>query len=111
MASAALIAGILCILTMWTVYLPIIIGGLGVIFAFLSQGFEKKLSGNAKTGMIFSAGGVLISIFFISGGAFYLLNNPERFLEVGAQLDQMTPAAELGFSYQEAVRQILSSFN
>ena len=110
MATAAMIAGILCIVTMWTLYLPIIIGGLGIIFAYLSKGFESKLSSNAKTGMVFSAGGVGICVIILLGGTIYLLNNPERFLEIARQIDlQMGALVELGFSYEDAVRQILNS--
>ena len=111
LASVAMYAGIICIVTMWTLYIPIIVGGLGVIFAFLSQGFEKKLSNNAKTGMYLSAGGMLICLTILIGGSIYLLNNPERFLEMAIQLDRMGPAMEFGFSYEEAVRQIIGRGN
>ena len=110
MASAAMFAGIICVVTMWTLYLPIVIGGLGVIFAFLSQGFEKKLSNNAKTGLFLSGAGVLICLSLLIGGSIYLMNNPERFLELAIQLDRMGPAMEFGFSYEESVRQIIGTF-
>ncbi|MCL2719246.1 MAG: hypothetical protein FWE14_10765 [Lachnospiraceae bacterium] len=110
MATAAMIAGILCVVTLWTLYLPIVIGGLGVIFAFLSLGFERKLSSNAKMGLIFSASGLAICVIILATSTFFLFNNPERFLEIGRQLDSMGPAAELGFSYEETVGQLINLF-
>jgi hypothetical protein len=107
MATAAMVAGIICIATFWTVYLPIVIGGLGMVFAFLSKGFEKKLSNNAKVGFIFSAIGFSACTIFLAVGIFYLLNNPERFVELGQQLDTMGAGMELGFSYEESVKQII----
>ena len=106
LATAAMIAGIVSVVTIWTLYLPIIVGGLGVIFAFLSLGFEKKFSSSAKTGLFFSISGLLVCIILLIVGTTYLLNNPDRFLEMAQQLDRMG-ASEFGLSYEESVWQML----
>lgn len=89
MATAALASGIIAVFSLWTLYLPLVFGGLGLIFAFLSKGFEKKFINNAKIGLIFSASGFFISLLVILFSLVYLFNNPDALLNVGRQLDQM----------------------
>ena|GEM_PF-2157946 len=110
MSAAAMVAGIICLVTLWTLYLPIIVGALGVIFGFLSLGFEKKLSSNAKMGLIFSAVGFTACLTILLGGAFFLYHNPERFLEAARLLDMNGPAREIGFSYEETVSLLINLF-
>lgn len=109
MAMAAMIIGILSVVTLWTLYFSIVLGGLGLIFAFLSKGFEKKFSNNAKMGFAFSAAGFFVSVFILIIFLLVIFHNPERLMEAAQQIDLMNPQG--GFSYEEVMRQFLNSFN
>ena len=87
MAAAALVMGICAVATFWTVYMPLFLGGLGVIFAILSQGFEKKMYSHAKTGLVLSVLGFVISIAIISFSLIYFLRDPSALLDYARGMD------------------------
>ena len=114
MATAALTMGIVAALTFWTAYLPLVLGGLGVIFAFLSQGFEKKMTSQAKTGLCFSLIAFFAGITLIIVSIVSLLNDPSTLLAYGRGLDQYAmqrygQSAEtmMGMSYEAMFQQWL----
>ncbi|MCL2254160.1 MAG: hypothetical protein FWC09_06915 [Lachnospiraceae bacterium] len=114
MATAALILGIVAVATFWTLYLPIVCGGLGLLFAYLSKGFEDRFSGQAKFAMIFAGAGFFISIAVIIGLVYNLTENPELMLDYGRQLDQLflqmfgqSSQNMMGNSYEETIRQMV----
>ncbi len=117
MATSAMILGVAALSTCWTFYLPIILGCLGWIAALLSKGFERKLSGSAKIGLLCAATAIVISFIFTLTSAIYLINNPEVLLDFGRQSDQMIQqvygqSAEMvtGYSYEDIMRQLIEYF-
>jgi hypothetical protein len=77
MATAALVLGILAIVSLCCIYGSYIFGGIAITLGLLSRGKDKKLSTNALIGVILSIVGMVIStviitlyvIFFMTSGA------------------------------------------
>lgn len=62
-ASTALLMGIIAFFTMLLVLPPLIIAPLGIIFAILSRGSEKKIPALGKAGIGVCVGAFTISLF------------------------------------------------
>lgn len=63
MATAAMILGIISLVTSCCFYLAIPLGVIGVILAVLSQGSEHTLSPRAKSGLWLAVAGAALSLF------------------------------------------------
>jgi ABC-type spermidine/putrescine transport system permease subunit I len=114
MANAALVLGIIALATFWTIYLPLVFGGLGIIFAYLSKGFQPKLTGYAKAGFSFSAVSFFISLVVIIASLIYALNNPAVLMDYARRFDQnmlqvygQSTEAVMGTSYEITMQQLL----
>ncbi len=117
MAGAAMILGIAALSTCMTFYLPIVLGCIGGILALLSKGFDRKLSGSAKVGLLCSVGGIAVSLILTAVNIIYLVNNPEVLLDFGRQTDQTMQqvygqSSEMlfGDSYENMMRQLIEFF-
>ncbi len=118
MATAALLLGVGALTTCWTFYFSIILGCLSITFALLSKGFEKKMFGSAKIGLICSVTGIVIAILMLAGSIIYLLQNPGVLLDFGKQTDQMiqqiygqSTESILGQSYEDMMKQFVNIFS
>lgn len=89
--TAALVLGGLSIVStiMMTVYLPFILGGIGIILAILSKGQDLKMEKHAKTGMLLSIAGVILNICIIFGAFYTVFHNPEVNKEFNQVFEQM----------------------
>lgn len=112
-AMIAMILGVGCLFTFFTVYLPIVMGSLAVIFAILSKGYAKKMLLTAKIGMIsaVSSLAILLSIIallltFIFSSSREMLTGTGRILDQQIE-DQMGGSSEdlFGISYEELMEQ------
>lgn len=67
MATAAMVLGIISLigLALLQLYLPLLLGGVGIILAILSRGSAKKVAGRAKAGMICCIISLCVSIVFL----------------------------------------------
>ena len=63
-ALVSMILGICSLVLLCTVFFPIILGGLGLIFAILSKRKDKKMETAAMTGVITSSIGLGLSLIF-----------------------------------------------
>lgn len=71
--AAALVFGILSIATCCCIYSSIIFGSLGITFALLSRTDEKKFDRNARTGLILSIVGMVLSVVITIGSAIFTI--------------------------------------
>ena len=94
LAVASMVLGILALITIFTVYLPIILGSLSIILALLSRGGSLKMHNNAHSGVVTSsiALGCDAAIFIM---AFALIFGMPDFFE-----------KMYGMSYQEMMEQM-----
>lgn len=65
MATAAMVLGIISLVTSCCLYIAIPVGAIGIILALLSKGYEPRLSSRGKTGLGLSLGGFAVSIAMI----------------------------------------------
>ncbi len=74
-AFAALILGVSALFSLFTVYLPLILGSLAILFALLSKGYGKKMAATAKIGFISAITGLslILSILAVGITSLYLL--------------------------------------
>lgn len=100
-ATISLILGVGSVFTLLTVYLPIILGSLAIIFAVLSADAGKKMLATAKVG-ISSAIGSMATIIALMGTVFGLIlgTSRENMVQLGQQMDQMIEN-QMGVSPEE----------
>ena len=102
-AIVSMILGICSLALLCTVFLPIILGGLGLIFAILSKRRGQKMESAAMTGTVTSSIGLGLSLIFciISFvSALYMMQPQNRDM-----LNQMYEKT-LGITYDEYIEQI-----
>lgn len=89
MATVSLVLGIASIFTIITVYPPVILGSLAIVFAILSKGYGKKMLATAKAGIGTAIGGMALIITIIGSfvGLFLSLSGDEL-VEFGRQIDE-----------------------
>ena len=113
MATASMILGIVSIVSMLTVYIPVICGSLAIVLAILSKGYGKKMLPGAKVGIGTGIGGIML-IFSIVGSlvAMILSFNRDDLITFGRQMDQQFERQTgqeledvLGQSYEEIMKQ------
>lgn len=113
MATASMILGIVSIVSILTVYVPIICGSLAIVLAILSKGYGKKMLPSARVGVGTGIGGIVL-IFSIVGSlvAMILSLSREDLITFGRQMDQQFERQTgqeledvLGQSYEDIMEQ------
>ncbi len=101
-ALVSMIMGICSLATFCTIFLPLVLGALGIIFAILSKRRGKKMESSAVTGVITSALGLGVALVFciISIGSAFVMLQPEN-------RDQLNELYEnsFGMTYEEYVEE------
>lgn len=65
MATASLILGILSLVLCCCVYFSIPLGALAILFAILSRGSSRQMTGQAKAGLGLGIGGIVLTFIMI----------------------------------------------
>ena len=65
MATVSMLLGLGSIFTILTVYFPLILGSIAILFAVLSKGYGKKMLVSAKVGIGTAIGGMVLVITMI----------------------------------------------
>lgn len=119
-AFAALILGVCSLLSLFTVYLPLILGSLAIIFAILSKGYGKKMVTAAKVGFGTAIGSLSFLVCLIGAvlGSIYLLlasYTPAQLIKLGRNMDDqiesqigMSTEDMFGTSYEELMEMLVS---
>ncbi len=101
-AMVSMILGICSLATFCTIFLPLVLGALGIIFAVLSKRRGKKMESSAVTGVITSSLGMGVALVFciISVGSAFVMLQPEN-------RDQLNELYEnsFGMTYEEYVEE------
>ena len=87
MATASLLLGLAAIFTTMTVFLPIVCGCLSILFALLSKGYGKKMITQAKVGLAFGTGSLVLTVILFFASFNLLISNPDILVEFGKQYD------------------------
>lgn len=112
LAMVSLILGIASIFTIFTIYLPLILGSIAIVLAILSKGYGKKMLATAKAGIGTAIGGIaLIAVVFGSVISLFLSLSGDQLVEFGRQIDEMFEQQTgqdiediAGTSYEEIMR-------
>ena len=119
-AFAALILGVSGLFSLFTVYLPLVLGSLAILFALLSKGYGKKMVTTAKIGFISAITGVsiILSLIVISCTSLYLLFatcTDEQLRTYASQIDQtveqqfgQSTENMFGTSYEKMIDQLVT---
>lgn len=99
-AVASLVMGILAMVTLCTIYLPIVFGSLSIIFAILSKGSQKHMPGMSHAGIITAVSGIIFSVITIAATLFILFTNPDIYQEYKQELNRMF-SEQYGITYDE----------
>lgn len=113
MASAALIFGAVSLLTILTIFLPLILGSVAIVLALLSKGREPKMLTQAKVGLSCGIAGLSVVFAMLSSSVATAFSYPEILPEYGRMVDTFyeeyynTSIEELiGFSYEEQLEDL-----
>ena len=116
MATASLLLGLAAIFTTMTVFLPIVCGCLAILFALLSKGYGKKMITQAKVGLAFGTGSLVLTVILFFASFNLLISNPDILVEFGKQYDATCESLYgqsseeiLGFSYEEVLTDFAES--
>lgn len=117
LATISLILGLASIFTMLTVYLPLILGSLAIVFAILSKGYGKKMLTIAKAGIGTALGGMALIIVIVGSLVVLLLSSSgDTLIQFGQQMDQQFEQQTgqkledvLGTSYEDMMREYAES--
>lgn len=119
-AFAALVLGVCSLLSLLTIYLPLILGSIAIILAILSKGYGKKMVTAAKIGLGTALGSLsfLIGMIGIVFFSIYLLitsYTPAQLAGLGRSMDDrieaqtgMSTESILGVSYEDLMEQLSS---
>jgi hypothetical protein len=118
MATASLLLGAASFFTALSVFLPLVLGSLAILFALLSKGYGHKMITQAKIGFFCGIGGICVTaVVFISSAAM-LLKNPDMLIEIGQQYDAAMESMYgqsteeiYGESFEDVMRQYADFFN
>lgn len=101
MATVSLVLGIGSIFTLLTVYFPLILGSLAIVFAVLSTGYGKKMLASAKVGIGTAIGGIVLVITIIGSvlGLIFSLSGDDM-IQFGQEMDKQFEE-QMGISLEE----------
>lgn len=106
MATASMVLGIICLISLLLlrVYIPFLIGGVGIILAILSRG-RARMSGRAKAGIICCITGLALDAALCVLSVYLLFALPNIMPEMMDEVDKICEE-QYGMSYEEFMDQI-----
>lgn len=117
MATASLALGAASIFTALTVFMPLLLGGLAIIFALLSKGYGKKMIIQAKIGLACGIGGLCATAMMFLSSILMFVNNPEIIMEKAREYDAMIedaygqPTEDIyGYSFEDIMEEYTGLF-
>lgn len=112
MASAALIFGAGALLTLLTVFLPLVLGSLAIVLALLSKGSEKKMLTQAKVGFGCGIAGLSMVLALLGSSYALMFTHPEMLPEIGRQYDAAYEningkgiEEDIGFTFEDMMQE------
>ncbi len=107
MATAAMILGIISLvsLLLLRIYIPFLLGGVGIILAVLSKGKAKKMLGRAKAGLICCITGLALDITLCVFSVYLVFALPDILPEMVDEVNKMCEE-QYGMTYEELMDEI-----
>ncbi len=91
MANASFVLAITAISSTFlgTLILPFIFGGISILLAILSKGYEPKMTGSAKAAITCSIVALVINTLLFGGYTMYIFTNEDAFEQFDATYESM----------------------
>lgn len=107
MATAAMILGIISLisLVLLRIYVPFLVGGIGIILAVLSKGKAKNMIGKAKAGLICCITGLALDITLCVLSVYLVFALPDIMPEMVDEVNKMCEE-QYGMTYEELMDEI-----
>ena len=88
--GASFVLGIAAIVSaiMMTVYLPFILGGISIVLALLSKGYENKMAGSAKAGIVCAVVGLVLNVLVVSVSLYTVFTDARVFRQFDSMYEQ-----------------------
>lgn len=90
MASAACVMGLLSIVLVQTVLIPLFLGSIAIIIAVLSKGYDTKMTGQAKAGVVTSLLGITIAVVMSATSIWMYMNDDLFRAETNKTFQELT---------------------
>lgn len=74
MALASLILGSIAVVTSGCIYLALVCGALGIIFALLSRGGEMSLTSKGTAGLVLSSAGLILTLLIYTAAFLFIIS-------------------------------------
>ena len=102
MATASMVLGIISLvsLVLLRIYIPFLVGGIGIILAILSKGNAKKMMAKAKAGMICCITGLVLDVSLCVFSVYLVFALPDIMPEMVDEVNQMCED-QYGVTYEE----------
>lgn len=102
MATASMVLGIISLvsLVLLRIYIPFLVGGIGIILAILSKGSAKKMMAKAKAGMICCITGLVLDVSLCVFSVYLVFALPDIMPEMVDEVNQMCED-QYGVTYEE----------
>lgn len=104
-AIASTVCGITAVLSIATVYLPLIFGSLAIIFALLSKGYDKAMHTLAKSGIVTSIVAMLLTSMLLVFSFSMLAYNKEFQQEFNSMYEDI-----YGESLEDQLNELLKEY-
>lgn len=103
-SSVALVFGIASILTIMTIYLPLLLGSLAIIFAVLSKGARLKFNTTELITVALSTFSIILVLTAMIAAFYIIITNPQYILD---SIRMMAPMLEemYGVTADEIIQQ------
>lgn len=107
LATASMVLGIISLISLLLLrlYIPFLLGGVGIILAILSKGGARKMMGKAKAGLICCISGLALDITLCVFSVYLVLALPDIMPEMVDEINQMCEE-QYGMSYEEILDEI-----
>lgn len=107
MATAAMVLGIISLisLVLLRIYIPFLLGGVGIILAVLSKGSAKKMAGKAMAGLICCITGLVLDIAICIFSVYLVFALPDIMPEMVNEVNQMCED-RYGITYDEMLDEL-----
>lgn len=116
MATVSLFLGLAALFSTLTVFVPIIFGGMAIVFAILSKGYGKKMLTQAKIGLACGLAGFGITIGIVAYSVITIFINPDILIQIGQQYDTtyesmygQSSKEAFGFSFEDVMEDYVNA--
>lgn len=106
MAAVSMVLGIITLVSLLflRLFIPFLLGGIGIILAILSKGGARKMAGRAKAGMICCITGLVLDVVLCVSAVWLIFALPKFSPELTEEINRVCEE-QYGISYDEMMKE------